>query len=67
MRIDLRIQEAKQLLFIMLAKRCANSHVAQDRTGDARRKAVRRCVAAGTILSEDAVSVIILRSCLVCS
>lgn len=54
----LGIQEAEQLLLIVLAERCADAHVMHDRTGDARRETLRSCMAARAVLLKDALSLI---------
>jgi hypothetical protein len=59
--IQLRVKKAEQLFCIMLAERGPDAHVADDGSGDARRKAFRSVVTAGAILLEDAGPFVFMR------
>jgi hypothetical protein len=50
------VQEAQQFLFIVLAERGSNAHMAKNSAGDTRREAFRGVVATRAILLEDAIS-----------
>ena len=54
------VQKPKQFLFIVLAQRGADAHVAGNRARDTGRKAFRSIVAAGAVLLEDAVAFVFI-------
>ena len=60
------IDEAEQLSFIVFAERSAYAHVAQNGSRYARREAIRRRVAARTVLLEYALAFILLPELLLC-
>jgi len=49
----------EQGVFIVLAQRGANAHVSNDGAGNTRRKPLGRNVAAGAVLLEDALAVVL--------
>lgn len=52
-RTTSRVEEAKQFLLVSLAQGSAHAHVAENRSGDTRRKAFRGRMAARAILIEE--------------
>jgi hypothetical protein len=65
--ISLWVEEVKDVFFLALAEGSANAHVADDGAGYARRKALRRIVAARAVLLEYALAVILGLSLLLLS
>jgi len=57
---QLWVQESKKLLFFVPAEGSANAHVTQDGAGNARREAIRRRMAAGTLLLKYALALAFL-------
>jgi hypothetical protein len=55
------IEEVKQLFFFVLAERGADTHVAHDGAGYARRESIGCIVATRTVLLKDALAIILLR------